>query len=68
MKIAMLLGGPNKNGSSSRRRTNGSPGANTRARSGFWMRAFRSPGSPLKGSMSGASTQPQCHSSRGVRG
>lgn len=35
MKIAMLLGGPNKNGSSSRRRTNGSPGANTRARSGF---------------------------------
>ena len=50
------------------RSSKGSPGANTRARSGFWMRAIKSAGSPLKGVMSGASTQPQCHSSRGVWG
>ena len=40
-------------------RTNGSPGAKTIIRSGFFTLSFKRFGSPLKGAKSGASTNPQ---------
>ena len=46
----------------------GWPGAATSTRPGLTTWAFSRSGSPLKGAKSGASTQPQCHRSRGVSG